>query len=129
MTPDQQFVREKTAIEIQSGRPVTIKIRALSGNGWNDVGIRCSPDIWEALARDSSHITVQLISSNKDGTQVINVAPGQGKLWPVESYYYLFAIGGHYGASASVQITFPSAPEGITHAEMLVLNTPADTGL
>ena len=128
MTTDQQFVREKIPVDIQRGTPITIKISSLSGNGWNDVGIRCSADTWETLARDSRDITVQLMSSNKDGTRIINVSPGGGKLWPVDSYYYLFAIGGQYGASASVQITFPSAPEGTTHAEVLVLNTPADTG-
>jgi hypothetical protein len=41
-------------------------------------------------------------------------------LWPVDSFYYLFAIGGEYRASASVEITFRSAPEGVTHADSRV---------
>ena len=134
MTPDQQFVREKIPIEIQSGKPVTVEIRSLSGNGWNHVGIRCSPDVWRKLLDGDNSIAVRLTSS-KNGTEIINFSPGgykfspEGyKLWPVDSFYYLFEIGGEYRARASVEITFKSAPEGVTHAEMLVLNTPADTG-
>ena len=73
-------------------------------------------------------IDVRLVSSSKPSTRIINVSPGGPKLWPVESYYYLFEIGGDYRARASVEIRFPGTPEGVTHAEVLVLNTPADTG-
>jgi hypothetical protein len=39
----------------------------------------------------------------------------------------LFYIGGNRGAKASVEITFPNAPSGLTHAEIIVGKTPADT--
>lgn len=125
---DAHFVREKIPIEIQSGKPVIIKISSLSGNGWNEVGIRCLPEIWKALMDEKSTIAVRLLSSSKNGTTVINIAPGDHKLWPIESYYYLFSISGKYRSSASVEITFPSAPQGVTHAEMIILKTPSDTG-
>lgn len=140
MTPDEQFVRQKIPIEIQSGKPVTIKIRSLSGNGWNEVGIRCVPDVWRTLLDDKSNIAVHLTYSNKGGTEISKVSPGDlgitwggggqtAILWPPESYHYLFSIGGRYRASASVEITFNRAPQGSTQAEIIVLKTPSDTGL
>jgi|SRR6266446_6647023 len=126
---DAQYVRQQIPIEIQSGRPVTIKIRSLSGNGWNEVGIRCSPDVWKTLMDGKNNVAVHLMASNKDGTRIVNVSPGSHKLWPVDSFYYLFAIGGEYRADATVEITFQSAPEGLTNAEIVVLKTPSDTGL
>jgi hypothetical protein len=128
-TPDVQFVRQKIPIEIRSGRPVTIKIDSLSGNGWNEVGLRCSPDVWKMLMDGKDNITVRLTYSGKEGTKIINVSPGGHKLWPVDSFYYLFSIGGEYRADATVEIALPNAPAGITHAEIIVFKTPADTGL
>ena len=131
MSADTQYVREKIPIEIQSGRPATITISSLSGNGWNDVGIRCSPDVWAQLTRGGANVGVRLTSSDKDGVRISDVSPGsQGhKLWPLDSYYYLFAIDGKYRSSATVELTFAGAPDGRTRAEILVLKTPADTGL
>jgi hypothetical protein len=128
-TPDVQFVRQKIPIEIQSGRPVAVKIGSLSGNGWNEVGIRCSADVWKTLMDGKGNVTVRLTYSSKEGTKIINVSPGGHKLWPVDSFYYLFSIGGEYRADAMVEITFPNAPAGVTHAEIIVFKTPADTGL
>jgi len=127
-TPDAMYVREKIPIEVKKGKPTTITIRSLSGNGWNEVGIRCSPDVWKALMVGTNSVAVRIISSSKTNTSIINVAPGSHKLWPLDSFYYLFSIGGDYRASATVEITFPSAPEGVTRAEILVLITPADGG-
>jgi len=130
MTPDEQYVRQQIPIEIQSGRPATITIGSLSGNGWNEVGIRSSPEVWDALTNGTENITVRLISSsNKNGTQIVNVSPGSHNLWPIESFHYLFAIGGEYRAKASVEVTFPNARPGVMHAEIIVCKTPADTGL
>ncbi len=129
MSPDEQFVREKIPIEIQINKPMTIHIQSLSGNGWNYVGIRCSPDVWQTLARDNNNIVVNLTSSSKGGTKVIDVFPVDRKSWPIKSFHYLFSIGGDYGTSAAVEITFKAAPQGTTHAEVLVLKTPSDTGL
>jgi hypothetical protein len=128
MTPDQQYIREKIPIEIQSGKPLIVNIRSLSGNGWNEVGIRCSPDVWKALMAVTNSVAVRLISSSKTNTSIINVFPGSHRLWPLDSFYYLFSIGGDYRANATVEITFPSAPEGVTQAEIIVLITPADGG-
>jgi hypothetical protein len=126
---DARFIRQQIPIEIQSGKPVTIEIRSLSGNGWNEVGIRCTPDVWQKLDA-KNNFAVRLISSDEKGTEVSYVSPSDDyKLWPVESFYYLFSIDGKYRADASVEITFKSAPEGVTHAEILVLKTPSDTGL
>lgn len=128
-SPDEQFVHQKIPIEIQNGKVVTIEIHALSGNGENDVGIRCSPDVWNALTNGTKSITVRLKSSDKKGTQIGGVSPGSGRRWPIESFHYLFYIGGEYHAKASVEITFPNAPAEATRAEIIVDNTPADTGL
>jgi hypothetical protein len=128
MTPDEHFVRQKIPIEIQSGNPATIGIRSLSGNGWNEVGLRCSPEVWDALTNGSENISVRLKSSNKHGTEIYGVSPGHENLWHLESFHYLFLIGGEYRAKAVVEISFKNAPPRVTHAEILVIKTPADTG-
>jgi hypothetical protein len=126
MTPDEQYVRQIIPIEIVSVRPVVVEI-VLSGNGENEVGIRCSPQVWAALASDPNKITIRLKSSDKEGTRINGFGPGSGKRWPVESFDYLFRISGAYHARASVEITFANAPPGTTHAEIIVCKTPPDT--
>jgi hypothetical protein len=132
-------------IEIQSGKPIAVNIR-LSGNGWNEVGIRCTPVVWQALLHGQPDgqpdgLTVRLVSSSTNGTQIAGVSLGgpknvggiafpEGyKIWPVDSFHALFEINGERDASASVEITFKNAPEaeGEIHAEILVLKTPIDT--
>jgi hypothetical protein len=131
MTPDEQYVRQKIPIEIQSGKAVTVEIH-LSYSGVNDVGIRCSPEVWNALTNGTQAITVRLKSSNKKGTDIYGVHPGGGGagfLHLISDVHYLFEIyGGNY-AKASVEITFPNTPPGVTHAEIIVGKTPEDTGL
>ncbi|MGA2799504.1 MAG: hypothetical protein ABSE63_18120 [Thermoguttaceae bacterium] len=126
--PEVQFVRQKIPISIQSDKPITVEI-SLSGNGDNQVGIRCSPQVWNALPKGEDAIVVNLKSSNKPNTEIGGISPGSGKRWPIESFHYLFYIFGEYNAKATVEITFPHAPPGTTHAEIIVCKTPADTGL
>src|SRR5579862_7957015 len=82
---DTQYVLQKVPIEIQRGTPATIGIRSLSGNGWNEVGIRCSPEIWKTLSIGANDISVRLKSSGKGDVKIINISPGSHKLWPVDS--------------------------------------------
>jgi hypothetical protein len=128
MTPDEQYVRQKIPIVIESGKPVVVEL-SLSGTGENQVGIRCSPQVWNTLTNGTEQITVKLKSSSKEGTKIGGISPGSGKRWPIESFHYLFYIYGGYHAKASVEITFPNAPPGVTHAEIIVDKTPSDTGL
>lgn len=129
--PGEQFVRQKIPIEIQRGKTVTIEIHSLSGNGWNDVGIRCSPEVWNVLTNSTKTISVRLKSSNKPDTKVGGIDPSSGGtafLGYIPNVHYLFYIGGRYRAKASVEITFPNAPAEATSAEIIVCKTPADTG-
>jgi hypothetical protein len=129
--PGEGYVHQKIPIEIQSGKAVTVEIH-LSYSGVNDVGIRCSPEVWNALTNGTQAITVRLKSSNKKGTDIYGVHPGGGGagfLHLISDVHFLFEIyGGNY-AKASVEITFPNAPPGVTHAEIIVGKTPEDTGL
>lgn len=127
--PDVQFVRQKIPIQIQKGKPVTVAIHSLSGNGDNHIGLRCSPDVWNALVKGADSISVRLKSSDKAKTSIGGISPGSGRLWPLESFHYLFFIGGEHRAKALVEITFSNAPPGTTKAEIIVCKTPADTGL
>ena len=130
--PGEGYVRQKIPIEIQSGKPVTIEISSLSGNGENDVGIRCSPEVWNALTNGTETITVRLKSSNKKGTEIYGVYPSRGPsgfLYLIKDVHHLFTIRGQYRATALAEITFPNTPAGITHAEIIVCKTPSDTGL
>jgi hypothetical protein len=126
---DARYIRQQSPIEIQDGKPVAVYIRSLSGNGWNEVGIRCSQDVWKTLREGNDKLTVRLLSSSRGGTKIINASPDDHKLWPVDSFHYLFSIGGEYRANALVEMTFPRLPAGVTKAEMIVLKTPSDTGL
>jgi len=129
--PEVQFVRQKIPIEIQNGTPATIEISSLSGNGVNDVGIRCSPEVWNALTNGTKTIAVRLKSSDKPKTEIGGVDPassGTAFLGYIPNVHYLFYISGEYHTKASVEITFPNAPPGTTHAEIIVCKTPADTG-
>lgn len=129
--PDKQFVRQRIPVEIRKGRPLTIEIYSLSGNGVNDVGIRCSPEVWSALTNGTKEIEVRLKSSNSPGTEIGGVDPGgrSAFLGYITNAHYLFYIGGRYRANASVEITFPNAPAEVTQSEVIVGKTPADTGL
>ena len=129
MTPHEQYVLQEIPIEIQSTKPVVVHIKSLSGNGWNDVGIGCPPEVWQALSNGADGISVRIVSSDRSSTKVMSISPGGTKLWPIESYHSLFIIGGERGAKATVEISFPNAPPGITSAKIIVLKTPADTGL
>jgi hypothetical protein len=131
-TPEEHFVRQKIPIEIQGGKIVTIEIHHLSGNGWNDIGIRCSPEAWNALTNGTKSFMVQLKSSNKKTTKIDGVNPGSGDpyfLGYVPNVHYLFLVGGEYHANATVEIAFPNAPAKIIHADIIIGKTPADTGL
>ena len=131
LSPGEGYVRQKIPIEIQSGKPVTIEISSLSGNGVNDIGIRCSPEVWNALTNGTKAITVRLKSSNKPDTNIGGVDPNSGGtafLGYIPNVHYLFYIGGRYRAKASVEITFANAPARVIPAEIIVCKTPADTG-
>ncbi len=130
--PDVQYVRQRIPIEIQRGKPVIIEIHSLSGNGVNDVGIRCTPEIWNALTNGTNTISVRLKSSNKPHTKIGGVDPGSSGtafFGYIPNVHYLFYIVGEYRAKASVEITFQNVPAGVTWAEIIVGKTPADTGL
>jgi len=132
MTPEQHYVRQKIPVEIQKGKPLTIEIHSLSGNGVNDVGIRCSAELWNELTKGTKSIEVQLKPSNKSSTKIGGVDPSSGGtafLGYIPNVHYLFYISGEYRSKASVEITFPNAPERATNAEIIVCKTPADTGL
>jgi hypothetical protein len=127
-----QYVRQRIPIQIQRGKPVTVEILSLSGNGVNDVGIQCSPQVWNVLTNGTKAIEVRLKSSDKLNTQISGVDPtssGTAFLGYISNVHYLFYISGEHRAKASVEITFPNAPEGPTHAEIIICKTPADTGL
>src|SRR5215469_8066245 len=112
MTPDEQFVRDKIPLEIQSGRPIVVRIASLYNGTGNEVGIRCSPETWRTLMEGKNTFSARLLSSTDKATTRLDasVPPGSHKMWPVESFYNLFYVYGDHGASAVVQIAFPNAP-------------------
>lgn len=126
--PGEQFARQKIPVQIQSGKPVTINIH-VTGSGVNDVGIRCSPEVWNALTNGPTPISVRLKSSNKEGVVISEVHPGSSGtsfLGYMPNVHYLFYIhGAHTGAS--VEIAFPNVPSEATSAEMIVCVSPNET--
>jgi hypothetical protein len=130
-SPEEQFTRQKIPIEIQRGKPVTIEIPSLSGNGANDIGIQCSPELWNAITNGDQSITVRLKSSNRNDTEISSFDPRYSPafLGHIPNVHYLFNIAGEYHANAVVEITFQNGPIEATQAEIIVGKTPADTGL
>lgn len=126
---EASLVRQRIPIEIHAGKPVTIEIRARSPGGKSEVGIRCSPEAWNALTNATRSITVELVSSNDEGAQIRSIPPGYTAQCPIESFYDLFYLYGMSGLRprAVVQITFPNAPPVGTRAEILVCRTSADS--
>ena len=129
--PEVQFVRQIIPIEIQSGKPVTFEIQSLSGNGANDVGIRCLPGLWNVLTNSTKTMTVRLKSSDKVNTEIggVDLNGGGAFLGTSSNVHYLFYIGGERRAKASVEISFPNTPTEPAKAEIIVGTTPADTDL
>jgi hypothetical protein len=132
MSLEQQFVRQKIPIEIQQGKPIIIEIHSLSGNGVNDVGIRCSAELWKAIIPGARDMKVRLKSSSKPGVEVGGISLGGGAtafLDYIPDFHNLFYVAGPSRSKAQVEITFMCAPAGISKAEILIGQTPADTGL
>ena len=92
------------------------------------MGIRCSPEVWDSLTNSTHDITIQLISSRWNHVEIAKATPGNVPLSPVKSYHDLFFVLGNYQlfTRVTVQISFPTAPAGVTHAEILVCSTPSD---
>lgn len=124
---DMQFVRQKIPVEIESGKPLAVEVR-LSGNGDNEVGIRCSPQVWNVLTNGAQKIAIRLVSSTVRGTQIGGISPGSDGRWPIDSFHYLFYIYGEDHAKATVKIAFPYPSTETFRAEIIVCKTPADTG-
>jgi hypothetical protein len=129
MTPDEQFIRQKIPVQVQNGRTVTIDIDSLSGNGGNDVGIRCPPELWNLLTNSTKSITARLRDSSRPDTSIDGVNPDHGGAFfgYLTNVHYLFVIGGRHHSKATVEISFPNGPEKETPAEIIVGKTPADT--
>jgi hypothetical protein len=127
--PEVQFVRDKIPIEIQRGKPLPIKIPSLSGNGANDVGIRCSPEVWNVLTNGARVMEVRLLSSSDPNTAIGGIDPGTGGtfLGYIPNVHFLFHISGERHGKALVEINFPTAPLEKTRAEIIVGKTPIDT--
>jgi hypothetical protein len=119
------YVRQRIPIEIENGKPSNVDLRIRSPGGRSEVGIQCSPEVWNALTNGTGGITVQLLSSNK-GVQVITVPPGFQGQCPVHSLHVLCYLHGNH-VRASLQITFPNTPAGYTRADVIVCKMASDT--
>lgn len=126
----ERFVLQKIPITIQNGKSVSVDVYSLSGNGPNDVGIRCLPEVWNVLTNSREIIQVRLKSSGRQSTRIYSVAPGgagAGFIGYIPNVYYLFEIAGERNVKASIEIVFPHALAEAVHAEIIVCKTPADT--
>lgn len=120
----------KNPVEINKEKPLIIEIHSLSGNGVNDVGIRCTPEVWNILTNGQSGLGVRLKSSDKRGTKIGGVdlhGHGTGFLEYLTNVHYLFYIQGEHRAKASVEIIFPNTPDTTTPVEIILGKTPIDT--
>jgi hypothetical protein len=127
---NEQYVSQKIPIRLQGTNPVTFEIHSLSGNGAQDVGIRCSNEDWSALTNSARKISVRLKSSDRKGTEIYLGPPydAPGPLGYMPDVHYLFDIVGQYHAKALVEVTFPNALRETTLAQIIVSKTPADGG-
>ena len=132
LTPDEQYVRQNIPIEIHGNHPVVIEIDSLSGNGVNDVGLRCPVELWQSLTQGTDPVSVRLITCSDPSAKIGGVDPGSvgtSFLGYLKDTHYLFYIVGRSGAKASISITFHNPPVSVTPAEIIVCQTPIDTKL
>ena len=121
MSPEEHYIKEAIPIQIQRSKPITVKIR-VSGNGVNDVGIRCSPQVWNVLLRSKHVIEVSLKSTDQDAVTIAEIDPGSGGtafIAALPNVHYLFYIYGRPNASATVEISFLNAPPEPTDQKSL----------
>jgi len=126
----ESYVRQKTPVEIRSGKAVTIALH-LSQSGVNDVGLRCPPDVWQTLTNKTGSITVRLVSSDQPGTVVQATHPnGDGTSWftRIPNTHYMFCVRGGNSANTAVEIIFSYTPDMVSPAEIIVGKTQSDTG-
>ncbi len=127
---EDDLIREKIPIEIQGSNPVRFVIHARSPGGVAMVGIRCSPEVWNSLTGGTNDIEIELVSSRWNDVKIRREAlVRHGSRDTDISYYDLFSLLGNYQAftKVAVQITFPKAPPGVTHAGILVFRMPTDS--
>jgi hypothetical protein len=124
------MVRERIPIEIRDSQPVTFVIHTRSPGRGAAVAIRCSPEMWNSLTAGTGRVNIQLISSRWNGVKIRKEAPVRyGTTDSNMSYYTLFSITGNYQlfTKLKVQLTFPSSPPAVIHAEILVFRMPTDS--
>jgi hypothetical protein len=73
MSADEHYIAQKIAVKMQGGSRVKVGLRSLSGNGWNQAEIRRPSGAPKTIVADKNSFSVRLISSDKEGTKIINV--------------------------------------------------------
>jgi hypothetical protein len=127
---DDPFIHQEIPVMIQNGKSTTIKIGPLSGSSPNDVGVRCSNEVWKMLTKGSNSVSVLLKSSDKKGTMIGGVDPsssGTSFLGHVPNAHYLFYIRGERDATAVVEISFRNEIPQPFSVKIVVCKTPAET--
>jgi hypothetical protein len=126
---ESALVLQRIPIEIQSGKPITVEIRVRSSGGQSEVGIRCPPEVWKTLTNGNSGIKVRLLSSNTNRAKIATIPIGYDSYNRIKSMHDLFYLNGMYRLfpRVTVEITFPAAPAGTTHAEILVCRMATDS--
>jgi hypothetical protein len=118
------LIREKVPIEIRGSEPTTVTLHTRSPGGVAPVSIHCSPETWNSLTGGKGDFQIQLVSSRWKRV-TIRRESGHGG----QGYYCLFSLLDNYQdfTKVKVQITFPKAPPGITHAEIVTFWNPTDS--
>lgn len=125
----EPYVLQKIPLQVHGNKPLEIKIDSLSGDGLNDVGIRCSAEFWDTVSATSS-VKVSLKSSSGRNVVICDVFPlgkPTGLMVYITNVHYLFAIRGERASDATVEVVFTNAPAEPSQVEIIVAKTVTDT--
>ena len=126
----EKFVLQRIPVEIRAHKPLTVRVTNLSGNGANDVGVRCSSEEWAQLTNGTRAFTARLRSPTDGQVNIGGIdlfSSGTAFMGRLTNTHYMFYLTGQRGSAATIDVQFPCDEIELVHAEVLMCETPADT--
>ena len=114
----EAWIDQLVPIKVENGKVITIELQNVSRD--HSVGIRCSPQMWNALIKDPQNITVRLNSPDEHKGKIAEFEPARlgTECDSVPGARYLFTITGT--GRAVVEVVFKNMPEQVWPVEIIL---------
>ena len=119
----EKFVLQRIPVEIRAHKPLTVRVTNLSGNGANDVGVRCSSEEWAQLTNGTRAFTARLRSPTDGQVNIGGIdlfSSGTAFMGRLTNTHYMFYLTGQSGSAATIDVQFPCDEIELVHAEVLM---------